>query len=91
MGDEVLFSAGAQQKDRSGYERSDLELIVFHCGDPDLILDTAFRQCIDTHFSPAFFNNFEMVSKAENTTLTDEIELKRNSLPDPSNHASAKL
>ena len=65
----------------SGYQVSNLDDIEFYWENDELDVDAVFRPGIDTPFSFATFNNFEMVSMTENQLLLDEEEGKENSPP----------
>ena len=58
MRDEVLSSVGAQDLDTSSYRVSDFEDIEFYWEDSQL--DSVFRPCLDTPFSPTIFDNLSM-------------------------------
>ena len=50
MRGEILSSVGAQEKNTSGYQVSDLKDIESHWEDPNLNMDRAFRPRMDTLF-----------------------------------------
>ena len=58
MREELLFSVGAQDKDRRGYELSDLEDIELSWEDPAVDMDGVYRPGIDTPFSRTFLTIF---------------------------------
>ena len=63
------------------YQVSNPEDIAFHWEHLDLNMDAVFRPSIGIHFSPSYFNDVEMVSKAQNSLLVDEEQGKENSPP----------
>ncbi len=80
MGAEVLCSVRAQDTDTRGYELSDLEDIEFSWEDPAVDMDSVYRTGIDTPFSPAIFDDFQMEGlTAANPILVDDEEDKENS------------
>ena len=81
MGDEVLFSVGAQDLDTSSYPMSDLEDIEFSWETSQMELDAVFRPGIDNPFSLTTFDNLSMVGSVEDPIVLDEEEDKENSLP----------
>ena len=81
MRDEVLSSAGAQDKDSSGYQVFNLHDVEFYWENDHLDVDVVFRAGIDTPFPPTAFDDLEMGVSAENHILLDEAEDKENSPP----------
>ena len=81
--DEVLLSVGAQVRDASGYQVSNLEDIEFHWKHPDLKMDALFQPKKIVLRSPSLFNNFQIRSKAENEITVDKEEDKENYLHHP--------
>ena len=80
MRDDVLASVGRQDMDKSGYQVSDLEDVQFHWEDRDLNIDAV----LPWHRYSLFpFNDFEMVSMAEDEILIDEVQDNENSPPLP--------
>ena len=89
MRDEVISSVGAQDMDTSGYQVLDLDDVDFYLEKDELHVNAVFIPGTDTTFSPSTFNNFEMVSMAENPILIDEEQDKENSTPPP--HATTPV
>ena len=81
MRDEVLSSIGVQDVDTSGYQVCDLDDVEIYRENGQVDVDTLFRPGIVTPSSPSTFNNFELVSIAENTSLIDKEQEKENSPP----------
>ena len=79
MRDEVLSSEGAQDKDTSGFQVSDLDDVEFHWENDQTVY--VFRPGIDTPFSASIFNDFEMGWMADNPCLIDEGQHEENSPP----------
>ena len=79
MADEMLSIVGAQDKDTSGYQESDLDDVEFYWENDHLDVDAVFRPGIDTPFSTTPFADLDMGGPAEDTILPDEEEDKENS------------
>ena len=87
--DEVLSKIGAQFKDASGYQISDLDDVEFYWENDQLV--SVFRPGIDTPFSPSFFNDFEMGSMGEKAIVINEEQDKENySEPRPTTPVSER-
>ena len=80
--EEVLCSVGAQDRDTSSYQLSDLEDIEFNWEKPQLVMDAVFRPGIDTLFCPTTFDDLLMGDgSVENPIVLDEEEDKENAPP----------
>ena len=77
--------------DTRGYQMTDLEGIEFQWQDLDLNMGAIFRPGKDTPFCPSNFSDFEMGSMAENPTLVDEGQDKKNSPRPPPTHPTTPV
>ena len=82
MRDKVLSSVGAQDRDTSSYQVSDLEHIEFNWENSQMDMDAVLRPGIDTPFSPRTFDDLLMGDgSVENPIVLDEQEDKENAPP----------
>ena len=81
--DKELPSVVAQDMDTSWYQLSGLVDNEFHWDYRDLNMDGIVRPGIDSHFSPSTFNDFKLISLAENPILIEKGQDMENSTPLP--------